>query len=622
MQAYQKEYIDNLKDIAVLNRGRRSFLGSFEEYCAALNGDEELLEQKFKRNMQLLRENLFPVLDLMLEATSEQTRELEEFAGALLNGGDELDIGLFCQIHKALLSVARQKKSRNDTIKELYWLGIGCNNLTSKTVGLDDCYAERYYIQMRLFFTEAAAYIKYYDEIEDVDTRSYILRSRANMSLGKFKRPDEKIRMVKRGLQVLRDEDFHKKNPELPWDKFIYLAHRQMASSMSYKRVSDLTPQNITDIMESVYTVYHKQQQEAAEKNERLPARSQFSCFAIEYYCGLHSLDDLLTKMEQLMDEADPEDFSNEGMYGIISLPAFYCQYLNESPEFVPKRKEYIESLYVKILKYVDDFPEGTQSESLFFYLRQLSYTFLETENSVTYKEFLQKVQIKFAPKIYIHSWLVGRAAEEMCSIITEEEPDFFDDIDFIRDTVDLEEKKKAVRSYAMECGIFHDIGKMNFMNLYSNIARQWFEEEYEMAHLHTLIGMACLAKRPSTQRYVAVAQGHHCWYDGSGGYPESYKRLECPCRQMVDVIGLVDWIINVTDTARLYTGREKTFDEAIEGAITLEGRRFSPLLTARLRDSAVCERIKNAMDEARIEVRRKMYELYGGKTHGENEDA
>ena len=610
MQAYQEEYIANLKDIAALTTGRKAKGCSFEEYCAALNQDKERLEQKIKRNMTLLRENLFPVLDLMFEASPEEKKDLEEFAGKLLSGGEELDVGLFCQIHKALLGFARQMKNRGEMIKELYWLGIGFNNLSAKTVGLADCYAETYYTQMRLCFTEAAAYIKYYDEIEDSETRGYILRSRANMSLGKFKTPGEKIHMVKRGLMVLRDEEYHKKNPELPWDKFIYLSHRQMASSLSYKRVKNMTAQDVADIMESVYIIYHKQQQEAEEKNEKLPARSQFSCYAVEYYCGLHTLDELLTKMEELMDDTSPTDFSADGMYGIISLPAFYCQYLQESPELIPQRKEYIESLYQRILKYVDAFPEETLSESLFFYLRQLSYTFVETEKSIPYKEFLQNLQINFAPRIYIHSWLVGRAAAELCGIITEEEPDFFDDIDFIKEITDAEEKKETVKRYAMECGIFHDVGKMNFMNLYSNSARQWFEDEYEMAHLHTLIGMACLAKRSSTLPYADVAQGHHSWYDGSGGYPDSYKRLECQYRQMVDVIGLIDWLVNVTDTAKLYTGREKTFEEAAADAIAMEGRRFSPLLTARLRENSVCEKIKNAISDGRREVYYKMYEM------------
>ena len=156
---------------------------------------------------------------------------------------------------------------------------------------------------------------------------------------------------------------------------------------------------------------------------------------------------------------------------------------------------------------------------------------------------------------------------------------------------------------------MLYDIGKISFMNLYAQTARQWFEEEYEMAHLHTLVGRKWLVERPSTACYAAVAEGHHAWYDGSHGYPETYKRLECPYRQMVDVIGLVDWLDNVTNTEWLHTGVKKTFEEAIEGAIELEGRRFSPLLTARLREASIARQLQAALAEGGLEAYQQMYE-------------
>ena len=309
------------------------------------------------------------------------------------------------------------------------------------------------------------------------------------------------------------------------------------------------------------------------------------------------------------MDGADPKDYSAENMYGVISLPAFYCQFLSNYPEHIPKREEYLESLYQKILDYVEAFPEASENELLFLYLRQLSSTFVETKNSISYKDFLKNLLRRFAPKLYVHAQAVGRAAVEFCRILLEEEPDFFDDIEWIREISDLPEKKEAVLQYAREAALLYDIGKISFMNLYAQTARQWFEEEYEMAHLHTLVGERWLAGRPSTACYAAVAKGHHAWYDGSHGYPETYKRLSCPYRQMVDVIGLIDWLDNVTSTEWLHTGVKKTFEEAILSAVELEGRRFSPLLTVRLRDRVVTQRLEEALAEGSEAAYRHMYE-------------
>ena len=77
----------------------------------------------------------------------------------------------------------------------------------------------------------------------------------------------------------------------------------------------------------------------------------------------------------------------------------------------------------------------------------------------------------------------------------------------------------------------------------------------------------------------------------------------------MVDVIGLVDWLENVSHSAQAYTGMEMGFDEAVEEAISLEGRRFSPMLTARLRDKHVAALIWEAFETGRREAYRRMYE-------------
>ncbi len=608
MQPYQEEYIVNLKSLSALTLHNRQRSQTFEEYLENLSQNQQKTEQIVKRNMELLREKLFPILDHIFDASKEELQDLQEFAEKLSNGKEELDNGLFYQIHKALLCFSRLTKDRIGMIRELYWQGMNYYYIYKKLLGLDSEETKTYSSQMRLCFAEAAAYLKYYDKIEDTDTRGYILRSRANMSLGQFKSASEKVHLVKQSLQILQDKEYQKKEPNLPWDRYIYMSHQQMAASISYNRENTMTPQDVADIMESVYIVYQKRLQEAASKNELPPMRSQFSYYAIEYYCGLDDLDGLLTKMESLMNMADPTNFSVEGMYGIISLPAFYCQYLEQYPERIPERKEYITTLYQKILNYIDVFPETKENETLFFYLHQLSYTFVETENSISYKDFLKKLQFRFTPEIYIHSWVVGKAAVAFCKIIMEEEPTFFDDIDFIQKIKEPEEKQKTVFHYAMESGLLHDIGKINFNYLYSQTARQWFEDEYKIAHLHTLIGKTCLETRTSTMPYAAISHGHHSWYDGSKGYPKSYKRLECPYRQMVDVIGLVDWLDNITYTNRLFTGVEKTFDEAIQTAISLEGRRFSPLLTARLRDKKVIEQIQNSLIKGRQEAYQQLY--------------
>lgn len=606
MEPYQEEYLENLRQFAALSQRERPGELSREEYISRMEENHARILLLGKRNMELLREKLFPMLDDLFDAGREQLKDLEEFSFQLYNGQRELDVGLFCQIHQALLALARQKRDLNATIRELYWLGLCRNSMVSKLVGLELDDTQEYMDRMRLYFAEAAAYLKYFDRIDDTETRGYILRSRANIALGQFAAPSEKIALLKESLSIFQDKAYQEKDPSLPWERFIYLTHQNITSSISHSREKAMTPEDMADIMESAYIVYQRRFHEEEMQGKQPPAKSAFAYYSIEYYCGLYSLDHLLARIEDLLDAADPADYSPDGMYSILSLLAFYCQYLSQYPDRIPPRKEYLQQLYRRMLDYVDACPGGLGNGSLFLYLRQLSFTFIETAGGITCGEFLQKLLLRFAPEIYCHSMTVGAGAKALCGVILDDDPGFFDDIGFIAEIVDPEEKRQAVLNYAMGCGLFHDVGKISVIELYSRTPRQWFEEEYEMARLHTLSGRILLEPRPSTSRYADAALGHHVWYDGSlRGYPSAYKRLECAARQMVDVIGLMDWLEERTTSAPIYDNGGQTFREAVQSAVELEGKRFSPMLTALLRDGRVVALLEQAFAQGRQEAYR-----------------
>lgn len=609
MQPYQEEYISNCREYNSLTVKKLPEDTSLEAYIRRLEGIRGRKRELVRRNMELLRGTLLPTLDHLGEADKATLDELEEFTGQLLRGNDGLDVELFCLIRRWLLGLARQRNDRKGIIRESYWLGIGRHAVYNKVSGLADANSWSYMGRMRLPFVEAAAYLKYFDDIEDLDTRSYIMRSVANSGLGRFPTVAERTRLLKRSLRIFQDPYYRTKEPGLPWDRFVFMTHQLMVSSLDHGGERGMTAQDVADIMESVHIVNHNMIEKAVKQNKPLPASQVFRTAAVEYFCGIHDLNRLLTLIESLMDHGDPDSFSTEDMYRLISLPAFYCLYLENNPSYIPPREAYLVGLFRRLVDYMDSFPEDREDETLFLYLRQVSVTYPEVKGGISYGEFLSRMVSRFAPSVYVHSVQVARVAKTLCGIIMDEEPGFFDDIDFIRDIADPAEKRRAVLDFAMNCGRFHDVGKVNFLDLYSHVARQWMEQENDMARLHVLYGENALRKRASTRRYAVAALGHHAWYDGSRGYPEQYKRLEHPERQIVDVIALADWLVEVTDTEELRRGEVKTFQEAVEAAIQLEGKRFSPMLTVRLRDAAVAKQLEEALELGRMSVYRALYE-------------
>ena len=203
--------------------------------------------------------------------------------------------------------------------------------------------------------------------------------------------------------------------------------------------------------------------------------------------------------------------------------------------------------------------------------------------------------------------------------ILLAEEPGFFDDIDDIRVIADPAEKRREVLRFARGCGMFHDVGRLNLTGLYAHAGRHWLEEEYELSRLHTVSGEAMLAARPSTRRYASAALGHHAWYGGGErSYPDSYQRLACPERQMVDIISLLDWLENIVYSSHLFMGTAQTFCQAAENAVFLEGRRFSPVLIERLRIPETAEQLRLALERGRRLALERMYTGAGAAVQGE----
>lgn len=601
MRPYQEEYLANSTRFIALSTLKRPRGESPEEYASRLWQDQDRRLELIKRNMELLQEELVPALDRLTGAGAEEKAELKEFSGRLVAGPAQLDVGLTCQIQQAFLAVARQEEDRRGIIEHCYQLGIGRFALYSKLVNMDTPLVQPYLLQMRQSFCEAASYLKDFGDIPDTETRGYIIRAFANRGMGQFPTVGERTRLLKEALEVMENPVYRAMAPELPWDRYVRLTHQLMVSSMSHSRERAMTAQDVADIMKSVQTIY---------RSVKLTAHQQFRCDAIEFYCGIHDLDSQLKKMERLIDRAGSRDFSENGMYSLISLPAFYCQYLQQYPEHLGERERfYIIRLYQRIQGYLHAVPASAENEKLFFYLRQLVCTYVETEQTIPYSGFFLGLILRFMPEVYIHSRMVARIARTLCGFLMDRDPAFFDDIDSIRSISDPAEKRRAALDHAEGCGNFHDAGKINCLDIYTRTARRWFLEEYEMARLHTVAGYELLHSRASTARYASAAMGHHVWYNGARGYPHDYRREEDPGRRMVDVVALADWLVGATDTHWLGPGVRQSFRQAAERAVALAGTRFSPRVAAVLREADAVGGLQQAMELGRENACREIYE-------------
>ncbi len=608
MRQYQERYCENTEKVNKL----------LDNHIAPENQPEDLYRQKLEdhmeivrrreENMGILREKLIPLLDDILNAEPEDIEALEEFADVLMK--KQLDSGLQYQVCNALVTYARRKNDRDLLIKELYMAAMAAykfQRIEGKGV------ADRFRWKMRMLFGEAAGYIRYYDEIENTETRGFIHRAMGNLALGYTENDKEtiakKMKILRRSLQILNDPVYHKKTPGLPWDLFIYKSHQERTTLLSFLRSGEATVQDIREVMESAQFVYDRQAKNAREKGLPLQPQWEYAYYAASYHGGIHTLEEFLQNMEKVYVSTSIADYSQQGMYGNVFIPVVYSTYMQEDSRLSEKKKQVILMMYRRLVQYVKQVPHGMFNDALFFYIRGSLDTYIEYPGEYSFREFIEEMVACRQPETYVHSLMVARISQAILHRVLEREPEQLLGVRGYGSAEALLGHREELDRFLYECGVLHDIGKMKLLNLYDIQNRGWLAPEEDMHRLHTVLGYEILQRWPSTRDYAIAALGHHSSYSGQGGYPEEYHREETADAALVDILCVADYIDRNNDVIGHYQGKVLSLDEVLEDLKRERGILLAPCFV----DAAleIRQEISSILENGREEAYRKAYELY-----------
>ena len=572
MQTYQTRYIENLQAAQTLADLYAVPVTTFDEWYAAQMQNRKALAEIRRENIALLETNLFPTLDRLYEADNETIKELEAFADALLDWKKNLDPGVYLLIHESLLSMARTQRDRNRIIKELYKVGMGLYYRNHDTDSIETEYIRPFRFENEMVFTEAGSYLKYFAEIEDKDTRGFIIRSLANIAICTIDRK-KRVAISGRVLEIVQDEYYRALAPELPWDVFYRRTLQQMSANRSTLKKGDLTRDELASVLEACYDVFKPEQ-----NNPNPNVRWLWPYYEMEYTCGFVDLGTTLGRLEQLIEQTPYDAYDESGLYGNVQLAVYYGILLRRNPTLLtkPHHVRFLHRAYDKMMKTLMTCPVDRINDYLFYVTRLVATSYLEVEGGVPYSEILTQLMQRFSGELYIRSEQAAAITRLFADTILADEPTFFDDIEAIGSIADPVQKRRTALAFAENCGRYHDLG-WSKMNLFRTMqTRYLFEPEYQLTKLHTVAAHSDLLQNPSTVPFADVAFGHHSFYNGADGYPADYVRSASPCRQMTDLVGVVAYFIDHD------TGDTQA---TVKEILALEHKRFSPLITAYLGD-------------------------------------
>ncbi len=594
MKDYQLRYIGNLKSILELKDVFRLPQNDFESwYQGCLAASKNISEIK-KENDALLKEELFPMLDDIYNASEEELSDLEEFSNTLLDWRTNLDPGVYVIIHEALLRMYRVAKNPSRIIKELYLLGMGFYYQDLAYRGSDHAKAHQLNFENEMIFTEASSYFRYFSSLDSDETRGYIIRALANISITSNDRRKRLSSSIK-ALHIVTDPFYIQMAPSLPWKTYERRTYQQISAVRSTLSRGDFSNEELALIMEACQIIFEP---EKGVDNPNI--RWLWPYYEMEYNLGLCSLEETLSRMEKLILSMNYDRYDESGLYANVQLPIYYGRLLKANPQLLEKQRYtgFLKEAYDKMMKTLMSLPSENMDEYFSYIFSLLANSYFETKGVEHYADIMKKIIGRFTGDYYIRSRQVGDILALYCEKVLESDPSFFDEMPILKDLEDDKTKKEVLLSYARDAGLFYNFGVIP-MNLEKiMMSRHLFQREDEIYTLHTDIGYHCLQERESTARFADVALGHHKHYEGEG-YPSEYKRLDSPYRSFTDLAAIVSY---------LRVHEEEDIDQLCENIQKQSRTIFSPILASYLDDKDLRKQIKTILT---VEKRKYYKELY-----------
>ena len=202
----------------------------------------------------------------------------------------------------------------------------------------------------------------------------------------------------------------------------------------------------------------------------------------------------------------------------------------------------------------------------------------------------------------YLHSVMVARLCDAIAQSLLDSGSRLFEPVRALLGEQDLLE-------YITEAALFHDIGKSEIAEIVNTQVRSLDPDEFARICQHPAYGYALIAGDADLERYGDVILGHHRFYDGKGGYPESFDNTKSPYRVILDLVAICDSLDAATDSLGRNYKEAKSFDEVFAELEAGKGIRYDPDIVDHLiATPALREQLRTLVGEERGNV---AYEIY-----------
>lgn len=224
-------------------------------------------------------------------------------------------------------------------------------------------------------------------------------------------------------------------------------------------------------------------------------------------------------------------------------------------------------------------------------------------------KELAMQMMVKRHLPTYIHSVMVKELATSLLRSVMRNQPQLLVNEE-LKDVEAVISHSGRLLQFVSDCAMFHDLGKSRIMEIIDTQTRKITNQEFRVIQYHPEYGNEMARGVPFLEALQDIILGHHKFYNGQGGYPESFSNVSSPKRIYIDIITICDCLDAATDIrGRNYT-RGKNFEQVFAELKQGSGVRYNPALVEIMdHDVKLREELTFLTGEGRYDVCYRVYE-------------
>jgi len=599
--------------------------------------DKDLLLEQIRKNSQrayqlrLENENLLSQIlyDRKVEDLTEQdVEELKEFADELFAFVYQNDSGIAYRIHQLLYDYAIYKGDLNLQYRQLCQLGI---NLYYLNPQMPEISVNPFGRQITDYFQRGAEGLKHLAEITDPATQTYILRCVSNTYVSN----EETICRHQPGtpfeisnsydafmenfdhlMEIYDSEYYRNLCPDFPWEKAIYNLH--INRCQTYLDLYDKCAPNILrDVLESSIYIYSHQEQLANFSNNTVEAHIIHLYSTSRWQAGLISTTELADTLIDLIESADPNDFSDNGITLNLQIPLYLeCAHLNMEKDdyarYAPKVKELVNRTYDYLRHAPQNEFSNVVASAVGVGIRQ------RYQLKQPVEKHLFNTLLFCHPPTYIHVRVAASVSRMIFLQMALTVPEKLAGLCGIADPKEIRSRAHELADHIHLCSLYHDVGKIMLLEYINIYDRKLLDEEFAAIKLHPIIGAALLSHTEPREMAI-IAKYHHRFYNEQGGYPENCPPCPPEFKAIVDIVTVSDSIEAATDDIGRCYSAAKSFSQIIGELRNEAGTRYSPDVVALFDNSEFSAEVEKTLCEERQHAYLSVYGKGGHPTFDES---